>query len=533
MASDWVDSFGGADARTDIDGVRLHFSGDAVARVRATTAHDSYERLVDVHCLPQEHIVDAGSKGLMPMADLVQDPAAIGVNDAMVFDAAQRDPDIAEFTRFYLERRTQEMTAAGNDQRKQKKLEDDFTPRTDVTLVALEGTAHRSVQAKVHYTLDGASYSSLLSVTPRDKELAQAPAMGTCEISGMTAPVDCLEVCDFSKTRALRHRLVRSDVSGRYALPDHSMTCALTNKQLLIDEAGMSDVTNRVVDRRLLKTCAISRKKAEPEHFGTCAFTKASVLKEHLAISEVSGKLYRVDESRASVVPGRGGHASEFIACHETGESLLADEAERCSQTGKLVRPGILETCAVSGKRALPSEMEGSAVSGKRALRNLLVKSSVSGVRLIEEEGIRSAYGKFCAPIEGKRCQWSGILVHPDDIRICKLLRLPLHFQYVSDETQRFKIIEEMLGGTRRTVDEEDRWDDLQAKAAKAANNNKCRIEAVEQSPSGQSLAVCAEVKSLLGLRTEYAGMLYSLEQNAIAGRIAVVKRDGRGGIRI
>lgn len=392
ITRDWVASFGAAYAGTDICAVRLHFSGNAVARVRATTTHDSYERLVDVCCLPEDHSsVDAGQRGLAPMANLMQDPAAIGLNTTIVLDAAQRDPDIAEFTRFYLERRAQEMTAAGTDQRKQKKLNDDFTPRIDVSLVGLEGKVHRTVQIRAHYTLDGASYGSLLSVTPHEKEITQAPDMGLCEISGATVPTDCLEECEFSKTRALRHRLARSDVSGRYALPDHSLTCSLTNKQLLIDEGGMSDVTNKVVDRRLLRTCAVSGKRAEPEHFGTCVFTNALALKEHLATSEVSGKLYRADQTRTSVVSGKKGHVSEFISCPETEVPILAEEAERCSQTGKLVRPGILETCSVSGKRALSSEIEASALSGKRVLRKLLVRSSVSGARFLEGEGIRSA----------------------------------------------------------------------------------------------------------------------------------------------
>lgn len=83
-----------------------------------------------------------------------------------------------------------------------------------------------------------------------------------------------------------------------------------------------------------------------------------------------------------------------------------------------------------------------------------------------------------------------------------------------------------MLDGTRRTTHDEEIWADIQEKAVKAVNNKKCRIEAAERAPNGKSLAVCAEVKSMFGLRTEYAGMLYSLEQNAIAGYIAVAKRD-------
>jgi hypothetical protein len=230
---------------------------------------------------------------------------------------------------------------------------------------------------------------------------------------------------------------------------------------------------------------------------------------------------------------GMTGHKSEFIACHETRQPLLPSEAERCGVTGKLVRPGILENCAASGKSVLPAELEVSTVSGKRALRNLLVPSSISGARFLEAESIRSAYGKFCAPSEAKRCQWSGDAVHPDDIRTCALLGLPVHFQFMTEQTRRLKVVEELLSGTRRTADGNERWEEIRAKAVSAMKGGKCRVDAATLSPDGRSLAISAEVKSLLGLRTQYAGMLYSLDQNAIIGHVALVKRDGKAGLRM
>lgn len=44
--------------------------------------------------------------------------------------------------------------------------------------------------------------------------------------------------------------------------------------------------------------------------------------------------------------------------------------------------------------------------------------------------------------------------------------------------------------------------------------------------------ALTAEIKSMFGLRTQHAGILYSLNQKAVLGRVAVVKRDGRGSFR-
>jgi hypothetical protein len=462
----------------------------------------------------------------------MRDPAEIGVNLQAIAEAARQDRDVAEFERFYLERRDQEVVAAGKDARRQKKMEDDFTPQIETSLVALDGMVQRSVTAQVHYHLDGCEYESIIGIVPSEQRIETSPILGVCGLSKLTVPVDALATCDVSGTSALKHRLVRSDVSGRHALPEHSYICALSGKRLLLDEAAVSDITGAVVDMRLLKICAITGRKGEPGFFGTCAFTKVEVLNEQLASSDVSGKPYRSDQGGISVISGVHGHRSEFITCHETRQSLLPTEADRCEQTGKLVRPGILQPCASSSKRVLPSELENSTVSGLRVLKNLLVQSSVSSARFLESEGVRSAYGKFCAPVEAKSCEWSGQAVHPDDIRTCSLLGLPVHFQFVSDGSRRLQVVEQLLLGTRRTADSGDRWEEIRLKTSNAVSSGRCRIEAAELSPDGKRIAVCAEVKTMLGLRTQHAGMLYSLEQSAILGRIALVKRDAKLGLR-
>jgi hypothetical protein len=44
--------------------VRRCFEGKALVRVRATVAHDSYERLAEVGCAPEEHRAHAVRSGL-------------------------------------------------------------------------------------------------------------------------------------------------------------------------------------------------------------------------------------------------------------------------------------------------------------------------------------------------------------------------------------------------------------------------------------------------------------------------------------
>lgn len=534
IARRWAEGFGGTDCHVIPSNVRNSFEGWATLRVRAVVAHDSCERLVDVACMPGDHeSATAAEQGLAPVSELLRDPAEAGIDASLLVHAAGADPDIAEFSRFYLQRREQEVEAAGDDARRRKKLEDDFNPRIEASLVALEGNVCRSVDARVRYRLDGADFESMVTVAPRDGVVVDAPNMGNCALTGLTAPESALETCALSGQRGLRHRLKRSDVSGRYAFPDQVLRCCVSGKAILLDEAGISDVSNAVVDAQLLKTCAISGTKGEPEHFGTCGFTNVEVLRERLALSDVSSRWYRDDQQRISVVSHKTGHRSEFIKCHATDDELLAVESERCEKTGKRVKPGILERCAASGKRVMPGELEQSAVSGKRALREYFVTSSVSGTRFLESEGVRSAYGQYCAPVEGKRCRWSGALTHPDDIRTCSLLGLPVHFQYVIDDNGRLQVLDEMLNGVRRTAHGEKCWGDISAMVAGAikAGKYKYRVESAEFSPDGAHLAVCAEIKSLLGLRVEYAAMLYSLERNTLLGRIAIGKR-GRSGWR-
>jgi hypothetical protein len=278
LAYRWALKFGAENPAAEIVSAQRHFSGSATARVRATTAHDSYEQLVDVPCHPSDHGGGKSLEGLAVLPDVLQDPIVTGLKGSLIVDAAHRQLDVAEFSRFYLERRAQEVAAAGNDARKRKKLDDEFTPRIEATLVALQGEVHRTLRVNVRYRLDGTEYTSSLSIIPKEGRIAAAPEAAACEISGITVPVDCLAGCVVSGRRALKHRLIQSDVSGRYALPEHGLRCSVTGKQLLIDEAGTSDITGADVEKRILKTCAVTGKKAEPSYFGNCQFTKAEVL---------------------------------------------------------------------------------------------------------------------------------------------------------------------------------------------------------------------------------------------------------------
>ena len=464
---------------------------------------------------------------------MIENAHYVGLDTERLADAAARDPGIGEFCRFYIERRAQEMVAAGDDARKRKKLEDEFTPRLELTVVALEGTVHREVTMEVQYRFDDAPpYASRLTVVPHTGACLDAPELGRCESTGKAAPKECLGHCAMTGMEVLRHLLVASEISGRRALPEHTLRCGLSGKRILMDEAELSAVSGKPVAKTLLKTCLLTGKRAEPEHFGRCDFSGSEVLNTELGVSEVSGKRYRLDQQLRSAVSGKAGHKDEFLLCYETRQPLMPQEAESCEVTGKFVRPGVLERCGVTGKAVLPAELERCAVSEKRVLNKLLVTSSVSGARLQHRLAMRSIAGKYCAPAEAKTCMWSGRLSHPDDVRVCTLTGIPFHVEFAASvEKPYLQPLGDLLHGVRRTTDASDLWDDIASKASTALRGSRCRVEAARVSPDKRHVAICSEVRTFLGLRVHQAGLIYSMDDGVIVGHIAMGKRTQKGWI--
>lgn len=535
LAKGWVEDFGARLSDAAITRLDHLFDGNALVRTQASVAHDSYERLVSVSCPTGAHRQTGNARaGLAALGHTIESPGSIGVDDSQLVVAAERDQAIAEFCRFYLERRAQEVQAAGNDERKRKKLEDEFTPRLAMTLVALGGQTHREIQMRVRYRFDDETeYTSTLTAVPHLERLTEAPGFGDCAISGRKVPLDCLKSCAISGDKALGHLLVASALSSRVARPEHAVICGLTGKRILQDEAEASAVTGKPVARALLKTSAMSGKRAEPNHFGQCGFTNVEVLNTELAVSEISGKRYRSDEQMRSAVSGKVGHKQEFIHCHETRQPLLSSEAETCEVTGNKVRPGILEACTASGKRVLPAELERCAVTGKMALRRHLVTSSQSPTRMLEEQAIRSGSGKFCTLSEADTCMWSGRRCHPEDMRSCELTGLSVHAEFTTSGLQRrLRSLGELLDGMRRSAEGADRWQRVTTAISSALRISDCRVEAATLSPDAKHLAVSVEARTLLGLRKQHAGFVYSVSDDAIVGRVARGRRTDHGWAR-
>lgn len=525
IADNWVSEFKGNLKSFDIKSAKNLFTGSVLVYAKVTVAHDSYERLVEIDCSPDRHFKFSDSIVLFDR-EFLNDPGDIGINFDQLMESILADPGIAEFCKFYEDRMRHEVKSAGSNERKRKKLEDDFTPRLSATLVALDGKIYRKLQLECHYGLDSEiEYKSELEIIPSSDSISVSPDMDTCQITNMRVPVSCLSQCEISEKLALSEKLKLSEESGRKALPEYFVECEYTHKKVLKDEVQESDVSGKCVLTSAMKKSDLSGKLAEPIYFDLCSFTNSDVLKAELCVSDVSGKSYRMDEKLTSSVSGKSGHKSEFIRCSQTNKPLLAEEAEICEVTGSIVVPGILEACAVSNQNVLPSELSVSSFSGKKALQRFFVKSSLSDGLILEGEAIKSADGKFCSPTEAIMCIWSEAKCHPDDIRVCRMTNLQMHFKYINDAGN-MAVLVDLLNGSLIGGEHTDLEDSVCQKVCDLVKYKKSHIISSKYSDSKNLTALCVEMKAFLGIKMRYIGLIYSIKDNRIIGQLSLGKRD-------
>lgn len=524
----WVNSFGGQVASSGLGEVKRFFNGEAFVRLRATVGCDSYERLVTVKCTPENNSCCLDESGLEKVSEVLSDPNLFGINLNYLLDKSSQDQGIAEFCRFYNERREQELLSTGDDQRKRKKIEDDFTPRIESVLLGFKGSMARELRLKVDFKLDSDKiYSAQVTVCPSTGNIIDSPGLKKCDRTGMVVPEVCLGKCAISGITVLKHILMNSELSLRTALPEFFVSCGLTGKQLLKDETEESSITGKFIEKSLLKKSQLSGKVAEPEFFERCDFTGIDALATELAVSQISGKKYRPDQGLKSFVSGSEGHASEFVCCSVTGVPILPNESEKCAITNNIVAPGILEKCDITGKMVLPTELNQSVISGKKALRNLFVISSISGNNLLESESIRSSKGNFCTPTEAKTCSWTGDLCHPDDVRKCEITGLIIYYGYIVQKHGFFCLepLSILLDGNIKKGDGIELWPEISKALTTIIGKGKIKIESTNLSPNKNNIAVCAEVKTLLGLQIRFTAFVYSIQDKKIIGQAAMGKR--------
>jgi superfamily II DNA or RNA helicase len=527
MVGEWLHQFGGWPKQLSINSAERHFGGKLMVRVRASVQHDAYERILEVDCVPSQHAMRSGRGALLAVPPIIEDIASVGVDKSAVQVAAQMDPAIAEFRRFYLERRALEVQSAADDERKRHKLHEDFTPRLDLSVVGAEGTVERLAEVNVTYVLDEThEYADTLSLDVDNRRILRQPELRLCTSTGRVVPANCLATCNFTGAEVLKHLLVRSESSGRFAQPEFAVRCAVSGRQILKDEAEASGITGALLLKDLVKISAVSGTRGEPSYFSKCEFTGGDALATELSRSEVSGKLYRKDQSGRSQISGRTGHESEFVTCYETRQKLAKNEAEQCAVSGHWVRPGVLLECAISHKKALPNELQRCSVTGKLALREYLTTSSVSSRLLLKSVAVpASSNDNFCLPDETAQCAWSGKRSHPADLAACTASGLIVHKDFLTKtDNMVLAPMSELLGGLVHAQNATTRWSEVAAQVESLVGGGRVRVQAAVLSPDQNSLACRCEVKTFLGMVTKQVYVVFSLSGATVIGRI--VKPD-------
>lgn len=188
----------------------------------------------------------------------------------------------------------------------------------------------------------------------------------------------------------------------------------------------------------------------------------------------------------------------------------------------------MLVRCESTGKRVLPSLCSRCSVTNKVALKRAFVSSSISRAPVLVDAAVRSSSGKYCLPSEFQSCAWSGQKFHPEDLGVCSLTGLPINREFLTKEHSRLRPLFELLDDVERSADGKD-YPILESAVSRKLHGLKCRIVSGAISPTKNALAVCAETKRMLGLKTNYLGFVFSVENREIIGNVVQGKRSNRG----
>ena len=233
-----------------------------------------------------------------------------------------------------------------------------------------------------------------------------------------------------------------------------------------------------------------------------------------------------MDEEAISDYSGRKGHkVNLYDASNKAAYSLgRGGKMRRNRRGGAAWSFGEM----LSYWRACPSSLCGRcSVTNKIALRRVLVSSSISQAPVIKDVAVQSSAGKFCLPSECRPCDWTGQKFHPDDVNRCTLTGLHVHSQFLTKQNSRLQPLFEILDDVNRAPDGKD-YPILEGALSRKMNWTKSKIVAGSISPTKNALAVCAEVKHMLGLKTDYVGFVFS-PRREIVGKVAQGKRKKQG----
>jgi hypothetical protein len=126
----------------------------------------------------------------------------------------------------------------------------------------------------------------------------------------------------------------------------------------------------------------------------------------------------------------------------------------------------------------------------------------------------------------------SGHTQVPDDLKNCTLTKLLVHTEFLTNQNSRLQPLFELLNDLNRSADDRE-YPILESAVAQRMKGAKVKIVSGAISQTKIALAVCAETKSILGLRTKYVGFVFSPHTRQIVGKVAQGKRTKHGWFEI
>lgn len=333
-----------------------------------------------------------------------------------------------------------------------------------------------------------------------------------CE-DGRRIPRDEVVQSDVSDKWCGQDVVAVSDRTGRRGAPDESVICEETKRRLLIDEAARCEVTDKLVGEDLLDRSERSGRRA---------------LKDLLVTCEVSGLRLLPDETSRCAVSGKRVDLELLAKSDESGAVGLKTLMERCAFSNSRVLPDELHKCEMTGDRVLQNILEPCAVTGRRARRDRMVQSGESGCWMLPDQAVRSVLdGKVGAPNEMLSCAWREGPILRSQSKICQRTGLTFSQDLIADSGE-FEPLMELLNGGPGGDDASDIVSWLGQQNGKLLR----RVKAVRSltSPNGGVRALCAELRTMLGLKVRHAGVLIrDRGDRQIIGRVAIGHRGKEG----
>jgi hypothetical protein len=198
----------------------------------------------------------------------------------------------------------------------------------------------------------------------------------------------------------------------------------------------------------------------------------------------------------------------------------------KSAHSGALALENELERCGLTHVLVLPNEMEACAVTGIRAIREKMVRSDVSGRYVVPQKAIRSAVSnKVGLPDEVVNCAWLEKPILRNEAKSCALSGIYVTATLLNDHGE-LRLFRELLDGKSPAAARHDHLVPV-LKSIDTTFFKPLRYVWAIRSPGGGKLALCCELRTWLGLKVRYVGLLLKKEDTySIISRGVMGYRD-------